>query len=256
MPASIATSSRRSPGTRRLRRSRAAGLLGRDPSLAARSGTRGCRFWCPREQRSPAPADAGGPCRYPPQQGLSRAAVAVLFCAYRDDPDASKERRQCVQPSSEGPARSRSATDPTPSIAEPTDAVVRVVLGCVCGSDLWYYRGDRRTRSARSATSSSASSRTSGREVRGRRQGRPRRSPRSRSATARARTAGAGWPTQLRPRRLVREPRRRRRPGRGGARPVRGRARWFAFPGPGIRTRRCARWSRSPTSCAPATTPR
>ena len=31
---------------------------------------------------------------------------------------------------------------PDPVIQEPTDAIVRVVLGCVCGSDLWYYRGD------------------------------------------------------------------------------------------------------------------
>jgi threonine dehydrogenase-like Zn-dependent dehydrogenase len=31
---------------------------------------------------------------------------------------------------------------PDPVIAEPTDVVVRVVLGCVCGSDLWYYRGE------------------------------------------------------------------------------------------------------------------
>jgi alcohol dehydrogenase len=30
---------------------------------------------------------------------------------------------------------------PKPTIAEQTDAVVRVVLACVCGSDLWYYRG-------------------------------------------------------------------------------------------------------------------
>jgi threonine dehydrogenase-like Zn-dependent dehydrogenase len=30
---------------------------------------------------------------------------------------------------------------PEPAITEPTDAVVRVVLACVCGSDLWYYRG-------------------------------------------------------------------------------------------------------------------
>jgi len=30
---------------------------------------------------------------------------------------------------------------PDPTIQEPTDAVVRVVRGCVCGSDLWYYRG-------------------------------------------------------------------------------------------------------------------
>ena len=29
-----------------------------------------------------------------------------------------------------------------PTINEPTDAVVRVVLACVCGSDLWYYRGE------------------------------------------------------------------------------------------------------------------
>jgi threonine dehydrogenase-like Zn-dependent dehydrogenase len=31
---------------------------------------------------------------------------------------------------------------PDPVLVEPTDAVVRVVLACVCGSDLWYYRGD------------------------------------------------------------------------------------------------------------------
>lgn len=30
---------------------------------------------------------------------------------------------------------------PDPVIKEQTDAVVRVVMGCVCGSDLWYYRG-------------------------------------------------------------------------------------------------------------------
>jgi threonine dehydrogenase-like Zn-dependent dehydrogenase len=31
---------------------------------------------------------------------------------------------------------------PDARVVEPTDAVVRVVLACVCGSDLWYYRGD------------------------------------------------------------------------------------------------------------------
>jgi threonine dehydrogenase-like Zn-dependent dehydrogenase len=30
---------------------------------------------------------------------------------------------------------------PDPTILNPTDAIVRVVRGCVCGSDLWYYRG-------------------------------------------------------------------------------------------------------------------
>ena len=34
------------------------------------------------------------------------------------------------------------AERPDPVIKEPTDAIVRVVLSCVCGSDLWYYRGD------------------------------------------------------------------------------------------------------------------
>ena len=30
---------------------------------------------------------------------------------------------------------------PDPVIQKPTDAIVRVTLACVCGSDLWYYRG-------------------------------------------------------------------------------------------------------------------
>ncbi|MCW2603336.1 MAG: dehydrogenase [Pseudonocardiales bacterium] len=30
---------------------------------------------------------------------------------------------------------------PKPEVDAPTDAIVRVVLACVCGSDLWFYRG-------------------------------------------------------------------------------------------------------------------
>lgn len=30
---------------------------------------------------------------------------------------------------------------PDPTIEEPTDAIVKVVAGCICGSDLWPYRG-------------------------------------------------------------------------------------------------------------------
>jgi threonine dehydrogenase-like Zn-dependent dehydrogenase len=40
------------------------------------------------------------------------------------------------------PHRVEAADRPDAVIAQPTDAVVRVVLACVCGSDLWYYRGD------------------------------------------------------------------------------------------------------------------
>lgn len=31
---------------------------------------------------------------------------------------------------------------PDPMLKEPTDAIVRIVLSCVCGSDLWFYRGE------------------------------------------------------------------------------------------------------------------
>ena len=41
-----------------------------------------------------------------------------------------------------GPGSVEAGERPDPVIHEPTDAVVRVVLGCVCGSDLWYYRGE------------------------------------------------------------------------------------------------------------------
>lgn len=41
-----------------------------------------------------------------------------------------------------GPGTVEIGERPDPVIQEPTDAVVRVVLGCVCGSDLWYYRGE------------------------------------------------------------------------------------------------------------------
>jgi threonine dehydrogenase-like Zn-dependent dehydrogenase len=41
-----------------------------------------------------------------------------------------------------GPRRIEVGEQPDPVILEPTDAIVRVVVACVCGSDLWYYRGE------------------------------------------------------------------------------------------------------------------
>ncbi len=41
-----------------------------------------------------------------------------------------------------GPRSIEVADRPDPVIQESTDAVVRVLLACVCGSDLWYYRGE------------------------------------------------------------------------------------------------------------------
>ena len=41
-----------------------------------------------------------------------------------------------------GPGSIEVGERPDPRIEHPTDAVVRVVMACVCGSDLWYYRGE------------------------------------------------------------------------------------------------------------------
>jgi len=41
-----------------------------------------------------------------------------------------------------GPGKIELAERPDPRVQLPTDAVVRVVMGCVCGSDLWYFRGE------------------------------------------------------------------------------------------------------------------
>ncbi len=41
-----------------------------------------------------------------------------------------------------GPGAVEVGQRPDPVIQAPTDAIVRVVLGCVCGSDLWHYRGE------------------------------------------------------------------------------------------------------------------
>jgi hypothetical protein len=40
-----------------------------------------------------------------------------------------------------GPRQIEVGDRPDPVIAASTDAIVRVTLGCVCGSDLWYFRG-------------------------------------------------------------------------------------------------------------------
>ena len=42
----------------------------------------------------------------------------------------------------QGPRSIEVGERPDPVVKAPTDAVVRVVLSCVCGSDLWYYRGE------------------------------------------------------------------------------------------------------------------
>lgn len=40
-----------------------------------------------------------------------------------------------------GPGDVRVENVPEPSIVEPTDAIIRLSATCICGSDLWPYRG-------------------------------------------------------------------------------------------------------------------
>jgi len=40
-----------------------------------------------------------------------------------------------------GPGDIRFEERPEPAIVQPTDAIVRTSVTCVCGSDLWPYRG-------------------------------------------------------------------------------------------------------------------
>lgn len=40
-----------------------------------------------------------------------------------------------------GPRDIRFEERPDPVIIEPTDAILKVSAACVCGSDLWHYRG-------------------------------------------------------------------------------------------------------------------
>lgn len=45
-----------------------------------------------------------------------------------------------------GPGDVRVEDRPEPVIAEPTDAIIRVAAACICGSDLWPYRGIEKPR--------------------------------------------------------------------------------------------------------------
>ena len=59
-----------------------------------------------------------------------------------------------------GPRDIRVEDRPDPTILEPTDAIITISAACVCGSDLWPYRGVSRSASRRRwATSTAASSR-------------------------------------------------------------------------------------------------
>ena len=47
----------------------------------------------------------------------------------------------CAAPMMYGPGDVRVEERDAPQLLEPTDAIIRVSAACVCGSDLWPYRG-------------------------------------------------------------------------------------------------------------------
>ena len=83
----------------------------------------------------------GMPCRYTSRQGLPRGApAAALHWSRRPRPPIEGEP-PCVVSSCTPPATSGSRTRPTRRSSKPTDAIIRLSATCVCGSDLWPYRG-------------------------------------------------------------------------------------------------------------------
>jgi threonine dehydrogenase-like Zn-dependent dehydrogenase len=55
-----------------------------------------------------------------------------------------------------GPRDVRFEALPDPTIIQPTDAIIRISASCICGSDLWPYRGliavSRKTHPSRTNT--------------------------------------------------------------------------------------------------------
>ena len=157
---------------------REAGLFGRDlrsprsqeladvvPGVHVLHATSGC----PRR---------GRPCQYPSRRGLPRlAALVVPWMQRRVGPERRPRGLRMRAALFNGPKDITVGERPDPVIQEPTDAVVRVVLACVCGSDLWYYRGESRARGR--LDRSRVHRRRRRRRIRRhrRRAGRPRRRP-------------------------------------------------------------------------------
>ena len=103
------------------------------------------RWRCCSPPPSPASASRSADSHYV----LLRAADAEPSTRRPDIPDGrlrlsqrpSSKERQHEDSHLQRQGRHHGRGAPQATVSEPTDAVVRVVLACVCGSDLWFYRG-------------------------------------------------------------------------------------------------------------------
>src|SRR3954470_14353045 len=138
-PARTATSSRRRPGTRRRP------PPGSSPAcsgvMRARRLARNSRMSERLSTRSTLrrPTGGGGSSFYPPQtRPPARASGAVSWSGQLNHLRRSSTVRGVVLHTA---GAVRVEERPDPKIEQPTDAIVRLTATCICGSDLWPYRG-------------------------------------------------------------------------------------------------------------------
>ena len=108
-----------------------------DPVDRALAGARARRRAAAGSSRG-ACARRGSGCRFVLGSPQSRAR---LYLRYEIGPHLAG-CVSCESPRSTAPATSGSRSAPSPTIDAPTDAVIKVTAGCICGSDLWPYRGE------------------------------------------------------------------------------------------------------------------
>ena len=117
------------------------GLFGGDLGAAGGRGTRGCRPCRPRRSRYDASLSRWESLLVPLLTAVSLAVGSVV--GWSTASSRVDDRGGCDESSDlQGPGSIEVGSVPTRHIEQPTDAVVRVVMACVCGSDLWYYRGE------------------------------------------------------------------------------------------------------------------
>jgi threonine dehydrogenase-like Zn-dependent dehydrogenase len=75
------------------------------------------------------------------QAGLPRQLTNRPGSAQRDTTDRTSERNHHARNHAPRPRDIRVEARDDPKINKPTDAVIRLAATCVCGSDLWPYRG-------------------------------------------------------------------------------------------------------------------
>src|SRR3712207_1011038 len=90
--------------------------------------------------RSPPPVEGGRGC--PPTNPTPRACAGRGSVESTPHPLQQQRRSTAVRGAVlHAPGDVRVEDRPDPRIEQPTDAVIRLAAACVCGSDLWPYRG-------------------------------------------------------------------------------------------------------------------